>query len=268
MSERYAVIGNPVAHSKSPWIHAQFARACAQDIEYVRIEAPLEAFAATVEAFRAAGGRGANVTLPFKQEAFRHCAGVSARAREAQAVNTLVLDRGPLWGDNTDGVGLVRDLEVNLGFALRGRSVLVMGAGGAAQGVTPSLHAAGPGRLVVANRTADRARALAARFEGATGCGYRELEGAKFDLVVNATSAGLAGELPPLPPLETLTAPDALVYDMVYGRDTPFLALAREAGLRTSDGAGMLVEQAAESFLIWRGVRPDTRAVLALLRQG
>jgi len=268
MSDRYAVIGNPVAHSKSPWIHAQFARACAQDLEYVRIEAPLGSFAATVEAFRAAGGRGANVTLPFKQEAFRYCASVSARAREARAVNTLVLDRGPVWGDNTDGVGLVRDLEINLGFALQGRKVLLMGAGGAAQGVLPSLHAAGAGRLVVANRTADRARTLAARFDGATGCGYGELAGAKFDLVVNATSAGLAGELPPLPPLDALLMPGGLVYDMVYGRDTPFLALAREAGLRTSDGAGMLVEQAAESFLVWRGVRPDTQAVLASLRRG
>jgi len=268
MPDRYAVIGNPVAHSKSPWIHAQFARACRQDLEYVRIEAPLDSFGATVQAFRAAGGRGANVTLPFKQEAFGYCAGVSARAREAQAVNTLVLDRGAPWGDNTDGVGLVRDLEINLGFALQGRRVLVMGAGGAAQGVVPSLHAAGPERLVVANRTVDRARALAARFEGTTGCGYGELSGAMFDLVVNATSAGLAGELPPLPPLKTLVAPDALVYDMLYGRDTPFLALARGSGLRTSDGAGMLVEQAAESFLVWRGVRPDTQAVLASLRRG
>ncbi|HUJ87919.1 MAG TPA: shikimate dehydrogenase [Burkholderiales bacterium] len=268
MPDRYAVIGNPVAHSKSPWIHAEFARACGQDLEYLRIEAPLDAFGATVEAFRAAGGRGANVTLPFKQEAFRFCPTASERARAAQAVNTLVLDRGAPRGDNTDGVGLVRDLEINLGFALRGRRVLVMGAGGAAQGVVPCLHAQGLGRLVVVNRTPEKARALAARFEGTAGFGYAELEGAKFDLVVNATSAGLAGKLPPLPPLETLLAPGALAYDMVYGRDTPFLALARGAGVRTSDGAGMLVEQAAESFLIWRGVRPDTRTVLAALRRG
>ena len=134
MPDRYAVIGNPVAHSKSPWIHAQFARACAQDIEYTRIEAPLGAFSATVDAFRAAGGRGANVTVPFKHEAFLYCESVSERAREAQAVNTLVFDRGEPWGDNTDGVGLLRDLETNLRFELRGRRVLVMGAGGAAQG--------------------------------------------------------------------------------------------------------------------------------------
>ncbi|MGH8745838.1 MAG: shikimate dehydrogenase, partial [Burkholderiales bacterium] len=223
MPDRYAVIGNPVAHSKSPWIHAEFARACAQELEYVRIEAPLDAFAATADIFCAAGGLGANVTLPFKQEAFRYCATVSVRASEAQAVNTLVFDHGAPWGDNTDGVGLVRDLKVNLGFELRGRRVLVMGAGGAARGVFPSLRAQSPQRLVVANRTPEKARALAARFEGTTGCGYAELAPAQFDLVVNATSAGLAGELPPLPPLGLLLAPGALVYDMVYGRDTPLL---------------------------------------------
>ena len=267
MPDRYAVIGNPVAHSKSPWIHAQFARACAQDIEYARIEAPLDAFAATVDAFRAAGGRGANVTLPFKQEAFLYCASVSERAREAGAVNTLVLDRGQPWGDNTDGVGLLRDLESNLRFELRGRRVLLMGAGGAAQGVLPALRSMGPAQLVIANRTADKARTLAARFEGTTGCGYEGLDGTAFDLVVNATSAGLAGELPALPAARKLFAPGALAYDMVYGRDTPFLFYARAAEVRTSDGAGMLVEQAAESFFVWRGVRPDTRPVLAALRQ-
>lgn len=268
MPDRYAVIGNPVAHSKSPWIHARFARACAQDIEYTTIEAPLDAFSATVDAFREAGGRGANVTVPFKHEAFLYCAGVSERAREARAVNTLVLDRGRPWGDNTDGVGLLRDLETNLRFELRGRRVLLMGAGGAAQGVLPALRAAGPARLVIANRTADKACALAARFEGATGCGYEALGEAAFDLVVNATSAGLVGELPALPSARKLFAPGALAYDMMYGRDTPFLSYARAADVRASDGAGMLVEQAAESFLVWRGVRPDTRPVLAALRKG
>ena len=268
MPDRYAVIGNPVAHSRSPWIHEQFARACGQEIEYTRIEAPLDAFPATVDAFRAAGGRGANVTVPFKPEAFLYCASVSERAREAEAVNTLVFDRGEAWGDNTDGVGLLRDLESNLRFGLRGRRVLVMGAGGAAQGVMPSLRAAGPARLVVANRTAAKALALAARFEGTTGCGYDGLTEAAFDLVVNATSAGLAGELPPLPSARELFAPGALAYDMLYGHDTPFLAYARAAEVRASDGLGMLVEQAAESFLVWRGVRPDTRPALAALRRG
>ncbi len=266
MPDRYAVVGNPVAHSKSPWIHAQFARATGQDIDYVRIEAPLDAFARTLDEFRAAGGRGANVTLPFKEEAFRYCVELSARAREARAVNTLVLDRGAPYGDNTDGVGLLRDLSVNLGRTLAGKRVLLMGAGGAAQGVVGPLAAAGTARLAIANRTPARARALAARFPAAPllACGYDALSGEAFDLVINATSAGITGSLPPLP--AGLFRPGALAYDMLYGRDTPFLAFARAAGAATCDGSGMLVEQAAESFFIWRGVRPATAAVLAALR--
>ena len=274
MSDRYAVIGNPVAHSKSPWIHAQFARATGQDIEYVRLEAPLDGFARTVDEFRRTGGRGANVTLPFKEQAYRFCAGTSARAEAAQAVNTLVLDRGAPWGDNTDGVGLVRDLEHNLGFGLAGRRVLLMGAGGAAQGVLAPLLEAGVAQLVIVNRNVEKARILQARLRSVAqaraatlaACGYDALRGESFDLVVNATSAGLANELPPLP--EGLFRGGALAYEMVYGRETPFLALARAAGARPHDGAGMLVEQAAESFFIWRGVRPDTGPVLAALRGG
>jgi shikimate dehydrogenase len=272
MPDRYAVIGHPVAHSRSPWIHAEFARATGEDIEYLRIEAPLDAFARTVSEFRAAGGRGANVTLPFKEEAFRYCAATSPRAQAAQAVNTLVLDRDEPWGDNTDGVGLVRDLEQNVGFALRGRRLLLMGAGGAAQGVLVSLLDAQVSQVVIANRTPARAQRLAARFASAAGavslvaCGYELLEGESFDLVVNATSAGLTGELPPLP--QGLFRAGALAYDMVYGRETPFLAFARAAGARARDGTGMLVEQAAESFYIWRGIRPDTQPVLAALRAG
>ena len=264
MTDRYAVIGHPVAHSRSPWIHAEFAQACRQDMEYGRIDAAPGGFAAAADAFRAAGGKGLNVTLPFKEDAFRYCARTSDRARDAQAVNTIAFDAGP-FGDNTDGVGLVRDLEANLAFALAGRSVLLMGAGGAAQGVAGALLAAGIARLVVANRTAARAQALAARFTGVKGCGYSALEG-RFDLVVNATSAGLAGESPDLP--AGILRAGVLAYDMVYGRDTPFLSAARFAGVRACDGLGMLVEQAAESFFIWRGVRPETRAVLARLRAG
>jgi len=268
MSARYAVIGNPVAHSKSPWIHAQFARATGQDMVYEAIEAPLDAFARTVDNFRAGGGRGANVTVPFKEQAFAYCRATSERASAARAVNTLVLDRGEPWGDNTDGAGLIRDLAVNLGLVLAGKRVLVLGAGGAAQGVLQPLQAAAVAQLVVVNRSVERARKLAARLSGVEACGYTELSARAFDLVLNATSAGLRGELPPFPPGagRTLFAPGALAYDMVYGRDTPFLAYARDAGARVSDGAGMLVEQAAESFRIWRGVRPDTQAVLAALR--
>ena len=263
MTERYAVIGHPVAHSKSPWIHAEFARACGQDIEYGRIDAPADGFRAAVEAFRAAGGKGLNVTLPFKEEAFRYCGAASARARAAGAANTLDFKSG-CRADNTDGVGLVRDLASNLAFPLRERRALLVGAGGAARGVAGALLEAGVALLVIANRTASKAAALAERFPGAHASGFAALEGRSFDLVVNATSAGLSGESPQLPP--GLLGRNVLAYDMVYGKDTPFLASARAAGARACDGIGMLVEQAAESFFIWRGVRPVTAPVLEQLR--
>jgi shikimate dehydrogenase len=262
MSDRYAVIGNPVAHSKSPAIHAAFARATAQDIEYGSIEAPLDAFAPTVEGWRLSGGKGLNVTLPFKHAAVRLCANLSERARRAQAVNTLRFDDS--FGDNTDGVGLVRDFTANLQVELKGRSLLMLGAGGAAQGVVGALLEAGVARLLIANRTVPKAEELARRFPGASACGYDALRGQRFDIVINATSAGLRDEAPPVP--EGLLKAAALAYDMVYGRDTPFLAAARKAGARASDGLGMLVEQAAESFFIWRGVHPATRPVLEKLR--
>jgi shikimate dehydrogenase len=265
MADRYAVIGHPVAHSKSPWIHAEFARQTGQDIEYLRIEAPLDGFARTVDAFRAAGGRGANVTLPFKDQASRYCGtALTERARLAGAVNTLVFADHGVSGDNTDGVGLLRDLTVNLAREIAGARVLLLGAGGAARGVLAPLLAARPSRLVVANRTAQKARDLARRFETAAAGGFEEFRSEQFDLLINATSAGLAGEAPPL--AAAAFAPGALAYDMVYGRDTPFLALARSAGAAAHDGSGMLVEQAAESFLVWRGVRPETAPVLAALR--
>ena len=267
MADRYAVIGHPVAHSKSPWIHAEFARQTRQDLEYLRIEAPLDGFARAVDAFRAAGGRGANVTLPFKEQAFAYCAPeTSARARAAAAVNTLRFDGKAVFGDNTDGVGLVTDLERNLGRAIAGKRVLLMGAGGAARGVLQPLHERGPAALRIANRTAARAEELARLFKDVRGGGFEAIGGERFDLVINATSAGLAGEAPPLS--AAAFAPGAFAYDLVYGRDTPFLALARSAGAAASDGLGMLVEQAAESFLLWRGVRPATAPVLAALRRG
>lgn len=267
MTDRYAVIGNPVAHSKSPWIHAEFARATGQDIEYGRIEAPIEGFERAVEDFRSAGGRGANVTLPFKQQAFRYCTAPSERAQAAQAVNTLIFERDRVRGDNTDGVGLVRDLSVNLGRCLAGSRILLMGAGGAAQGVLAPLAHAGAARIVIANRTVARAQSLAARLAGfaVTASSYESLRGESFDLVINATSAGLEGAAPPLP--AGVFARGGLAYDMVYGRETQFLAMARAAGVEACDGAGMLVEQAAESFFLWRGVRPETGAVLAALQR-
>jgi len=266
MADRYAVIGNPVAHSKSPWIHAEFARQTRQDIDYTRIEAPLHGFARTVDAFRAAGGHGCNVTVPFKGEAFDYCGPrTTARARAAMAVNTLRFDGETIFGDNTDGIGLVLDLERNLGNSIAGKRVLLLGAGGAARGVLLPILERGPAALTIANRTARRAEELASLFPEVQGGGYGEVSGHSFDLVINATSSGLENQAPPLP--AGIFAPGALGYDMVYGRDTPFLAMARAAGAEARDGTGMLVEQAAESFLIWRGVRPDTAPVLAALRQ-
>ena len=264
MVDRYAVIGNPVAHSKSPWIHAQFARQTGQAIEYGAILAPMDGFSRAVADLRTAGGRGANITLPFKQEAFRLATRASERARAAQAVNTVMFDGDSLFGDNTDGAGLIGDLRRNLGFDPAGKRVLLMGAGGAAQGVVSPLLESRPARLAIANRTERKARSLAQRFAPAVGGGYAEFAREQFDLVINATSAGLRDELPAVP--TTVFATGALAYDMVYGRDTPFLRLAREAGAAASDGLGMLVEQAAESFALWRGVRPDTAPVLAALR--
>lgn len=271
MIDRYAVIGNPVAHSKSPRIHARFAALTGQDMAYTAVLSPLEGFEQTVRAFVAEGGLGANVTLPFKEQAYRLCTSLSARARSAGAVNTLVFKVDGIHGDNTDGCGLVRDLTVNLGCGLRDRRVLLMGAGGAARGVVLPLIECGPARLTIANRTADKAvqlaQAAAAQGQGIDGCGYAELDGRSYDVVINATSAGLQDALPPLP--AGLFAPGALAYDMLYGRETLFMQFAAAQGAkRVADGLGMLVEQAAESFTLWRGVRPDTGPVMAELRAG
>jgi shikimate dehydrogenase len=233
-------------------------------MEYGRLEAPLGGFARVADEFRAQGGRGANVTLPFKQDAFRYATQRTERALAAGAVNTLRFDGDKVLGDNTDGVGLLRDLTVNAGRAIAGKRVLLLGAGGAAQGVIAPLLAAGPARLVIVNRTKDKARSLADRIPGAAAAGYDEIEDSAFDILINATSAGLAGEALPLD--ARAFAAGALAYEMVYGRDTPFLALARSRGAEARDGIGMLVEQAAESFLLWRGRRPQTAQVLAALR--
>jgi len=269
MSDRYGVFGHPVAHSKSPAIHAAFAAQCGHDLSYEAILAPLDGFADSLCAFVAAGGRGANVTVPFKEEACRLATRLTPRAAQAGAVNTLAFDSSGMLGDNTDGAGLLRDLSNNLGCRITGQRLLLLGAGGAARGVVGPLLEARPAALVIANRTAARAADLAERFAGRgplRACGYPDLAGESFDLVINATSASLGGETPYLP--ERVFAFGSLAYDMMYGRgETPFLLLARTQGAeRLADGLGMLVEQAAEAFRFWRGVLPDSAPVLAMLR--
>jgi shikimate dehydrogenase len=270
MTDRYAVIGNPIAHSKSPQIHKMFAKQTGQDISYEAILAPRDEFAATVERLREEGFKGCNVTVPFKFEAFRLVTNLSDRARSAQAVNTLSFDAGGIYGDNTDGLGLVRDIQTNLKFPLKGRDVLLMGAGGAAYGVAWPLFDTGA-NLSVVNRTVEKAALMVKDFKVRAGVClllYEELESRKleFDVVINATSTGLSDELLPLPP--NVFARGALAYEMMYGIDTLFMKFARKHGARAVDGLGMLVEQAAESFRIWRGrdLKLDTSPVIASLR--
>ncbi len=271
--DRYAVIGNPIAHSKSPRIHAAFAAQTGEAMSYEAVLAPLDDFAGTWTTFRAAGGRGANVTVPFKETAWALCDTRSRQAEQAGAVNTLMIAAdGRLHGDNTDGVGLVRDISDNAGWPLAGRRVLLLGAGGAARGVIGPLLAAGAAMVQVANRTAARADTLARLFAAdgdVRGCDLQALaeptSGAPFDVIINATSASLQGERISL--AAGWFHADTAAYDMMYGSETPFLAWAREQGLaRRRDGLGMLVEQAAEAFFIWRQVRPQTTDLLATLR--
>ena len=269
-ADRYALIGHPIAHSRSPWIHAQFARQTRQELRYSAIDVAPKDLPATLRDFFAQGGCGLNVTVPHKQAALALMDTLSEAARIAGAVNTIVREaEGGLRGENTDGIGLVRDLSCNLGVDVTGRRVLLLGAGGAARGVLAPLLALAPSALVIANRTAERARELAqlfARFGPVHGAGYAQLEPECFELIVNATAAGLQHEPPPLP-VSTLRRAQAC-YDLAYARGTTQFALwARECGVaRCYTGEGMLVEQAAESFLLWRGVRPETAAVLAALR--
>ncbi len=283
-ADRYVVIGNPIAHSKSPQIHAAFASQTGEAVAYERLLAPLDGFEASVREFIAAGGRGANVTVPFKLEAFALADRLSERATAAGAVNTLRFDREggrvSIVGDNTDGVGLVRDIVANAGVAVSGARVLLLGAGGAARGVILPLLAESPSQLVIANRTLARAEALVAQFAAAgsssasssasapalqlSAARFEDLAGS-FDIVINATSASLSSELPPVPP--SVFAAGGFAYDMMYGsQPTVFMQMAAQAGARVRDGLGMLVEQAAESFHVWRGVRPDTMPVYRELR--
>jgi shikimate dehydrogenase len=269
---RYAVMGNPVAHSKSPVIHKQFAHQFGHNIEYTALWVDVDGFAEAVQQFRAEGGKGLNVTVPFKLEAFRLADNLSDRAKLAGAVNTLRFETdGKIFGDNTDGTGLVHDLTKNLNMHLRGRKILVLGAGGAVRGVLGPLLKQNPALLVIANRTLSKGKELAktfAPFGKVEAVGYDELVGKRFDVVINGTSASLKGEMPPLP--VNVFASNAVAYDMMYGdKPTPFLEWAMLHGAETAaDGLGMLVEQAAESYLLWRGVRPDTKHVIAALRKG
>ena len=269
MTDAYAVFGNPIGHSKSPLIHAAFARACRQDMSYAAIEAPRGGFADAVRAFVRDGGRGANVTAPFKLDAYAAADQLSERARAAGAVNALKFEDGRIFGENFDGVGLVRDIEVNLGAPIAGRRVLLLGAGGAARGAAPAILGLGPAILTIANRDASKSAALVevfAKFGPVEAVSYGELADLPpYDIVLNSTSASWSGERPPAP--SSAFAPRSLAYELVYGRGlTPFLAQAREAGAtRLADGVGMLVEQAAEAFFWWRGVRPETAEVISAL---
>ena len=268
--DRYGVFGNPIGHSKSPLIHRLFAEQTGQQLSYEALLAPLDGFTAFARDFFA-NGRGGNVTVPFKEQAYQLADSLTPRAQRAGAVNTLSKqDDGGLLGDNTDGAGLVRDLTVNAGVALKGKRILLLGAGGAARGVVAPILAENPQALVIANRTVEKAEQLAKLFADlgpVVAAGFDWLE-APVDLIINATSASLAGELPPISP--SLIQPGHTVcYDMMYGKGlTAFNQWASEQGAaRTLDGLGMLVEQAAEAFFLWRGVRPDSASVLAELRQ-
>jgi shikimate dehydrogenase len=286
MTDRYAVIGHPISHSKSPQIHKMFAEQFkgkpVGDISYEAIDPLLDAdpetpheilcaaFRNTVHKLIEQGYKGCNVTVPFKFEALQLSTQKTGRAQAAQAVNTLKFEGGTIWGDNTDGFGLERDITKNFGFDMVGKHILLMGAGGAAHGVAQPLFNI-DANLAIVNRTVEKARRMIESFDKkhkTTVNTYEDIVGQKFDLVINATSAGLSDEMPPLPP--GIFAPGALAYDMMYGRKTPFMKFALSQGVskdRAVDGLGMLVEQAAESFFMWRGIRPKTAPVIAALRK-
>jgi len=268
MTDRYAIIGHPVAHSKSPEIHAWFAKETGQNMVYERLLAPLDDFSGTVDRFRAGGGRGANVTLPFKLEAFAYASELTLRARQAGAVNTLKFEGGTVVGDNTDGIGLYRDILDNLHIPLKGARILVLGAGGAARGVIGPLLDGDPAQIAIANRTPARAEEIARQFAHAgtvRAIALADLAAFQFDIVINATSASIGNGLPALPP--SCVRPGALAYEMMYGKgETPFMQFATREGARSIDGLGMLIEQAAEAFLLWRGLRPTTSSLLHKMR--
>jgi shikimate dehydrogenase len=266
MTDRYAVFGNPVSHSKSPLIHMTFARDTDEDIDYGKIEPALDGFAASVMAFRAAGGRGINITTPFKLEAHALATRRMPRAESAGAANCLKFDKDEIVAENFDGIGLVRDIERNLGISLAGKQVLLLGAGGAARGAMLPILEARPARLTIVNRTRSKADTLRREFAHFGEIDVRngaEIASLPFEIVLNATSASLRGELPEFAGGAVGTG--CLAYEFAYGKGlTPFLGFARSAGAGTlADGVGMLVEQAAEAFQWWRGTRPDTSRLIA-----
>ncbi|HEY1151427.1 MAG TPA: shikimate dehydrogenase [Pseudoduganella sp.] len=268
--DKYCVFGNPIAHSKSPEIHAAYAAQTGQQLTYEKRLAPVDGFADSVRAFIAEGGKGANVTVPFKLEAHNLANALTVRAQAAGAVNTLIFSEEGIIGDNTDGTGLVTDIVYNAQTPIAGKRVLLLGAGGAARGVVLPILEHRPAALVIANRTVATAEALVQQFSALAGegvlsaCGFADIEGA-FDIVINATSASLSADLPPVPP--SAFKPGALALDMMYGKEpTVFMQFAASHGAQTRDGLGMLVEQAAEAFHAWRGVRPATADVLTALR--
>jgi shikimate dehydrogenase len=268
----YCVMGNPINHSRSPWIHARFAELTGQTLHYGRRLVPLDGFAAEVRAFFSEGGHGCNITVPFKFEAVALADHHSQRATLATAANILTLQDGKLLADNTDGAGLVKDIECNAGVALRGRQLLLIGAGGAAAGVLGPLLQARPASITVANRTLAKASALVARHAALAAQQGTELRAqglqavtASFDVLINATTNSLTGSAIPVP--ASTLKPGALAYDMMYGiAAQSFMNWAQQHGAQARDGLGMLVEQAAEAFMIWRGVRPPGRQVLDELR--
>jgi len=270
VTDPYAVFGNPIEHSKSPDIHRLFAQQTQQDMDYQRQLVPTDGFRQAVSEFFSSGGKGLNVTVPFKLQAFEIAELTTARADTAGAVNTLWLDpNGQLWADNTDGLGLVSDIVSNQGWPIVGARVLVLGAGGAVRGILQPLLAQEPKAVVIANRTAVKAQQLAQQFAtlgSISGGGFEHIEG-KFDLIINGTSASIGGDLPPIP--ATAITVNTCCYDMMYGPEpTVFLQWAEQMGAaRRADGLGMLVGQAAESFLIWRGVKPEIAPVVESIRQ-
>ena len=270
-ADNYAVMGNPVAHSKSPQIHTAFARQTGEPVVYQAIHVELDGFPAALDAFQEMGGKGLNITLPFKEAAWQASHVRTGRAERSRAVNTLWFDQsGRRHGDTTDGIGLIRDLSVNNIIQLAGKDVLLLGAGGAVRGILDPLFDQDPAHVVIANRTVSRAGELAGLFADRgklTACGYEALRGQHFHVVINGTSASLQGTVPPLP--DDLLLPASCCYDLMYAAtDTVFISWARAHGAATAlDGIGMLVEQAAESFYIWRGIRPETRPVIEMLRK-